>query len=169
MFLCFYGNVLVTSFTVILRPLDYGTATRGNPGLRPWSLVFLVYTHHSELQVITALSLIYTLYGSPLHTQSGSQSSLVVSWQRIYNSLIVTAAHMKSSFHSLIPFLPSLLNHSTAIARDSILVTTDSLSKSKSKSKSKQSQSYVTTDCQSASPVLASSTHLGIKTRYFSV
>jgi hypothetical protein len=34
MFLCFYGNVLVTSFTVILRPLDYGTATRGNPGLR---------------------------------------------------------------------------------------------------------------------------------------
>jgi hypothetical protein len=24
MFLCFYGNVLVTSFTVILRPLDYG-------------------------------------------------------------------------------------------------------------------------------------------------
>jgi hypothetical protein len=36
MFLCFYGNVLVTSFTVILRPLDYGTATRGNPGLRVW-------------------------------------------------------------------------------------------------------------------------------------
>jgi hypothetical protein len=24
----------VTSFTVILRPLDYGTATRGNPGFR---------------------------------------------------------------------------------------------------------------------------------------
>jgi hypothetical protein len=29
-FLCFYGNVLATSFTVILRPLDYGTTTRGN-------------------------------------------------------------------------------------------------------------------------------------------
>jgi hypothetical protein len=27
----------VTSFTVILRPLDYGTATRGNPGLRETS------------------------------------------------------------------------------------------------------------------------------------
>jgi hypothetical protein len=27
---------------------------------------------------------------------------------------------MKSSFHSLIPFLPSLLNHSTAISRDSL-------------------------------------------------
>jgi hypothetical protein len=34
MFLCFYGNVLVTSFTVILRPLDYGTATRENPDFR---------------------------------------------------------------------------------------------------------------------------------------
>jgi hypothetical protein len=33
MFLCFYGKVLVTSFTVILRPLDYGTATRGNQSL----------------------------------------------------------------------------------------------------------------------------------------
>jgi hypothetical protein len=27
---------------------------------------------------------------------------------------------MKSSFHSLIPFMPSLLNHSTAISRDSL-------------------------------------------------
>jgi hypothetical protein len=35
MFLCFYDNVLVTSFTVILRPLDYGTATRGNQSFRP--------------------------------------------------------------------------------------------------------------------------------------
>jgi hypothetical protein len=34
MFLCFYGNVLVTSFTVILRPLDYGTATLGNQSLK---------------------------------------------------------------------------------------------------------------------------------------
>jgi hypothetical protein len=59
----------------------------------------------------TALSLIYTFYSSPLHTHKCSQSSLVVSWQRIYNSLTVTAAHTKSSFHILIPFLPSLLNH----------------------------------------------------------
>jgi hypothetical protein len=34
MFLCLYGNVLVTSFTVILRPLDYGTATRRNQSFR---------------------------------------------------------------------------------------------------------------------------------------
>jgi hypothetical protein len=31
--LCFYGNVLLMSFTVILWPLDYGTVTRGNQGL----------------------------------------------------------------------------------------------------------------------------------------
>jgi hypothetical protein len=34
---------------------------------------------------------IYTLYSSSLHTHQGSQSSLVVSWQRIYNSLTVTS------------------------------------------------------------------------------
>jgi hypothetical protein len=31
----------------------------------------------------TALSLIYTLYNSPLHTQYNSQSSLAISWQRM--------------------------------------------------------------------------------------
>jgi hypothetical protein len=35
-------------------------------------------------------------------------------------SLTVTAAHTKPSFLSLIPFLSSLLNHSTAISRDSL-------------------------------------------------
>jgi hypothetical protein len=41
----------------------------------------------------TALSLIYTIYSSPLHTHThyNSQSSLVVSWQRIYNRLTVTS------------------------------------------------------------------------------
>jgi hypothetical protein len=40
-----------------------------------------------------------------------SQSSLVVSWQRIYSSLTVITAHIKSSNHTLIPFLLSLLSH----------------------------------------------------------
>jgi hypothetical protein len=40
------------------------------------------YTHDSEVQVITALSLIYTFYKSLAHDKS-SQSSLVASWQRI--------------------------------------------------------------------------------------
>jgi hypothetical protein len=53
------------------------------------------YTHNSELQKIAAPTLIYTLYSSPLHTPTHwySQSSLVVSCQRIYNSLTLTAAH----------------------------------------------------------------------------
>jgi hypothetical protein len=53
------------------------------------------YTHHSELQVITALSLISTIHIS-LHTKS-SQSSLV-SWQRLLTMEIiffVTAARAK--------------------------------------------------------------------------
>jgi hypothetical protein len=53
----------------------------------------------------TAIS---TRYSSPLHTHQGSQSSLVVSWQRIHNT---PTAHMKSSLHNLIPFLPFLLKH----------------------------------------------------------
>jgi hypothetical protein len=57
-----------------------------------------------------ALPLISILYKSLGHAKS-SQSSLVVSWQRIYNSLSVTAAYMKFSLYSLIPFLPFLLNY----------------------------------------------------------
>jgi hypothetical protein len=45
----------------------------------------------------TALSLIYTLYKSLGHAKS-SQSSLVVSWQRIHNSLTVTTAHYEVFF-----------------------------------------------------------------------
>jgi hypothetical protein len=41
----------------------------------------------------TTLSLINTLYSSPLHARLVSQSSLVVSWQRIYNSLRVISNH----------------------------------------------------------------------------
>jgi hypothetical protein len=56
----------------------------------------------------TALWLIYTLHSSPSHIHTRVRSllhtSLVVSWQRIYNSLIVTS-QMKSSLRSLIPFL----------------------------------------------------------------
>jgi hypothetical protein len=40
---------------------------------------------------------ISTIYSSPLHTHYGFQSSLVVSWQRIYNSL--TMAIPLQCFH----------------------------------------------------------------------
>jgi hypothetical protein len=45
------------------------------------------------------LSLISTIYKSPGHAKL-FQSSVVVTWQRIYNSLTVATAHIKSSFHS---------------------------------------------------------------------
>jgi hypothetical protein len=45
-----------------------------------------------------------------------------VSWQRIYNSLTVAAAQVKSSFQSLILFLQFFLNH-LRLASPSILTT----------------------------------------------
>jgi hypothetical protein len=45
----------------------------------------------------TALSVIYALY-KPLRHAKSSQSSLVVSWQRIYNNLTVNAAHYEVFF-----------------------------------------------------------------------
>jgi hypothetical protein len=57
-------------------------------------------THYTFTQLETTgdttLSLFYTLYSSPLHTQQCSRSSLAVSWQRIYNSLTVTSSHTVS-------------------------------------------------------------------------
>jgi hypothetical protein len=47
-----------------------------------------------------------TLYILPFHTHYDSHSSLVVSWQRIHKSHCNIKSHMKSFFHSLIPFLP---------------------------------------------------------------
>jgi hypothetical protein len=73
------------------------------------------------LQEITALSLIYTRYSPPLDTHKCSQSSLVVSWQRIYNCFTVASNHKRSSsFHSLIPFLQFLLNHLGLPSQNSI-------------------------------------------------
>jgi hypothetical protein len=68
-----------------------------------WKLDLLTtYTHNSELHVITALSLISTLYIKSLAHAKSSQSSLVVSWQRISNSHTVTTAYVKSFFTAAI-------------------------------------------------------------------
>jgi hypothetical protein len=71
-----------------------------------WFDLLTPYTQHSELQAITALSLFSALHSSLQQTHYGSQSSLVVSWQRIYNTVVIPVSHMKFSLHSLIPFLP---------------------------------------------------------------
>jgi hypothetical protein len=56
----------------------------------------------------TALSLIYTLYKSLGHAKS-SQSSLIVSWQRI-STQSLSVPHKKSPFHHSVPFLPFLID-----------------------------------------------------------
>jgi hypothetical protein len=56
-------------------------------GLDWWMDLLTVYTHHSVLRVIIALSLVYTLYSSRMrahaHTHKCPQSSQVISWQQI--------------------------------------------------------------------------------------
>jgi hypothetical protein len=74
-----------------------------------WLDLLTSYTHHSGLQAITALSLFYTFYSSPLHPR-------VLSLHESYpgNGFVTVYHfkwHMKSSFHSLISFLSSILNY----------------------------------------------------------
>jgi hypothetical protein len=58
-------------------------------------MIGFIDTSHTPLGTTGNYSAIAipTLYSSPLHTHLGSQSSLVVPWQRIYNSLTVISNH----------------------------------------------------------------------------
>lgn len=64
------------------------------------------YTHHLELQVITAPSLIFTLYRSLLQTLSILQpavSSLAVPWQRLLTAEILEHSALRSFLSSEYP------------------------------------------------------------------
>jgi hypothetical protein len=68
-------------------------------GLDWWMDLLTTCTHHSELQVITALSLISTLYKSLAHAKS-SQSSLDDSGQWLLTVKILQLPALRSSCHS---------------------------------------------------------------------
>jgi hypothetical protein len=55
----------------------------------------LLHLIHLQLRTTVNYSAIAipTLSSSPLHTHYGSESLLVVSWQRIYHGLTVTSNH----------------------------------------------------------------------------
>jgi hypothetical protein len=80
-------TVLISSRLGVVR-VTYKTGF----GLENW-IYCTLYIHNPGLEVITAILLIYTLHSSPLHTHQGSQSSLFVSWQRIYNTRAVTSSY----------------------------------------------------------------------------
>jgi hypothetical protein len=71
-----------------------------------WLNLLTPYTLHLELQAIHRY--FHTLkFTVTQECPQSLHSSLVVSWQRIHNSLTLNfKSNMKSSFHSLIPFLP---------------------------------------------------------------
>jgi hypothetical protein len=70
-----------------------------------------IHWHHTNstrnYKYYSAIVVLHTLQ----FTVTQSQSSFVVSRQWNYKSLTVIASYTKSSFHSLIPFLQSLLKH----------------------------------------------------------
>jgi hypothetical protein len=56
----------------------------------------------------SAIANLLNLHKSLGHAKS-FQSSVAVSWQRIYNSLSVTTTHIKSSFRKLTPLYSFIL------------------------------------------------------------
>jgi hypothetical protein len=98
---------------------DIGVCVNYRRGL-DWMIGFIdtLYTPLGTAGNYSAVADLHTLHFTVAYTLVSSDFTIRILATDI--SLTVTAAHMKSSSHSLIPFLPSLLDQSTAISRDSI-------------------------------------------------
>jgi hypothetical protein len=80
--------------------------------IAPYTFIFRDYRQYS------AITVLHTLLFTVTHTHQGSQSSLVLSWQRIYYSLTINfRSHMQSSGHSLISFFAIILRLPTPKTR----------------------------------------------------
>jgi hypothetical protein len=79
----------------------YLTPASTRDGFDDW-IYFTLCIHTVRDYRQTALSLNYRSYGSPFHMHQDPQSSLAISWQRIY--ICHFKSHMKS-LHRLIPIL----------------------------------------------------------------
>jgi hypothetical protein len=66
-----------------------------------WMDLLTTYTHHSELQVITALLLTCAFYKSPQYMLSLFQHALSSPWQRLLTVEIFQLDVLRSSLHSL--------------------------------------------------------------------
>jgi hypothetical protein len=106
-FTCICGSVSFSSyensiwFHFPIRVLSrVWVSYRTGSGLDDWIYSAWNYRHYSTIAI-------YTLSSSPLHAHWDSQSSLVVSWQRIYNRITHKVLFSQSnSFLAIVLQLP---------------------------------------------------------------
>jgi hypothetical protein len=105
-FVILYHPVFISVYSIYCHVLKVCVSYRR---VWDWIIGFIdtLYIVHLQLHANTAPSL-FPHFTVLRYTYWCSQSSLVVSWQRIYNSLTVTAAR----YEVFLPFLPCLLNYS---------------------------------------------------------
>jgi hypothetical protein len=83
------------------------------------------YTHHSELQIITALSFVSILYKSLAQAKS-SQFSFDVSWKRFLTAEILQLPALRSSSYGC-PYRiqPNSLNYNTITSQTPLQSSTE--------------------------------------------
>jgi hypothetical protein len=117
---CFVDGHVSTSFTACSKSRVRVLVTIGD--VLDWMIGFhTLCTPLGTTGNYSAITDLHT-FSSPLHTHYGSQPSLVVSWQRIYNNLQIThEVFFAQSNSSLVITFDCHLQNSTQF-----LITTDS-------------------------------------------